>query len=88
LAVVASSAPTREMLWKGGDPLERGLVRGAWLSQRREMAGDAEEEDDSDDATVGRAGPGDGVVEAGVMAAGVKGAAHGGGHEGIHGDQA
>ena len=41
------------------------------LSQRRQMVGDSEEEDDADDETVGGAGPGDRVEEAGmVMAAG------------------
>src|ERR1039458_2131046 len=52
------------------------------------MVGDPEEEDDPDDATVGGAGPGDGVVETGMMAAGPESSAHRGGHHRIHGHQA
>ena len=52
------------------------------------MVGDSEEEDDADDATVGGACPCDGMVEAWVVAGGAESAAHRGGHDGIHGDQA
>src|ERR1039458_5663049 len=59
------------------------------LSERRKAVGDSEEEDDADDETVGGAGPGDDVVETRmVVAAGVEGSAHGGGHQGVHGYQA
>ena len=58
------------------------------LAEGREVVGDTEEEDDADDAAIGRAGPCDGVVEAGVVSGGAKGSAHGGGHEGVHGDEA
>ena len=58
------------------------------LAQRRETIRNPEQENDPDDATVGCSGPGDGMVQARMVAGGGEGAAHRCGHQGIHGYQA
>lgn len=58
------------------------------LAKRRQMVGDAKEEDHADDAAIGCAGPRDDVVKAGMVAAHLEGATHGSCHHGIHRNQA
>src|SRR5206468_11968723 len=58
------------------------------LAELRKAAGDAEEEDDADDAAIGCACPSDPVVDAGVRSAGAERSAHGCGHDGVHEDEA
>ena len=63
-------------------------IPGTCSAQRGQVVGDAEEEDEPDAATVDGAGPCDGVVEAGMVAAGLERSAHGGRHQGVHRYQA
>src|SRR3954462_3499911 len=63
-------------------------IRASLPTEGGKLAGDPEEEDGPDDATVRRARPGNDVVKPRMMSAGFERSAQGGGHDGVHGDQA